>query len=363
MTTSYQAFNPPPCCTLVKKTTLSVDEVLRHLDPFLARENADPKSQVDGRSIRNQTVAQIADSLRTDWMPHAGNECLQKSFVQVEAKVEVHLNPCFLGERLEQGLRCVVSKMLLRYSEALGCVLLSYHELRPHTTHGFINAEYPYVHFILFFKGIALALKNECWLLARLKQSLKKADGLMTVLGVFHSSGNLPSGWKLDRGTLKDKNGESVSEDRLVWFQLQGLTSHDPVSLVGAIPDDCFADNGSPVKKKKDKSKRSGDTQEPSSSSSSKKVKLEPQNPEGTVLGEKQDPSPAKQKKDKSKRSDGTPERPSSSASKVKVEIQSSGEHGANRSDTGRKKSDEDIIIPEVSKKAKKEKKVKKEID
>ena len=119
MSQTFQPFDPFPHVRLLKKKKkISTHKAVERIDKFLQEESQDAEVHVSGRSIRNELVKKVADDLKEkSWVCNGSSDC----FIEIQAELEVHLNPCYLGDRLQSGLRRARCHFCFGFVGSVGC--------------------------------------------------------------------------------------------------------------------------------------------------------------------------------------------------------------------------------------------------
>jgi len=155
-----------PEVELLRKVPITVEEAVGKLDKFIEKHGEDMKMGLDAASVNLNRLPEVLGHLREYWNRSGvfGDEATD-CFVEVHGRLEVHLHPCYIGEKLAEGIRRPAFEMLMRYSSVLGCIPLAYTKLKPTGTHGAIVAESPWVHFVADFTAVGFVLaKDKRWL-------------------------------------------------------------------------------------------------------------------------------------------------------------------------------------------------------
>jgi len=179
------------------------------------------------QAVSNQAPV-ILERLQHDWVPHPDISLLD-CFCEVDARVEVHLNPCFLGPRLAQGLRKAAGDILLKYQRALNCIPLTVADLRPAgSQYGAVVGDGPYVHFLASFKAVGFAPKKDGWILGRIATEQSTGKGMnvsvLKLLNTFVRKDSLPKELSYNpesRAWLKGST--QLSENHIVLMKVSQL--------------------------------------------------------------------------------------------------------------------------------------------
>jgi hypothetical protein len=216
MPVASTAYAPLPDVQLIKRRPISVAECAQKMREFVNSEIAfraehDPAGVNTLASERFNQVCvteapRILQCIESDWVGHQDIDLLD-CFVRIEARIEVHLNPCFLGEKLQNGLRKAVGDILLRYSRVLGCMPLTVTELQPlgppGNRFGAVVGCGPFVHFLASFNSVGFQPRLNSWILGRFA-SAQVPTGVnikvLELLNVFvrRAGPNFPSNLRYD---------------------------------------------------------------------------------------------------------------------------------------------------------------------
>jgi hypothetical protein len=220
---------------LLSSSPLSDQEAARKLGRFLEHEQFDTATQAVSATIKLGQLPGVLKVLQQDWQSGSA-QC----FVDVKARLLVHLHPCFLGDKLHSGLRRAACELLLRFSQTLGCMPLTYEDLQPLGPHGAIVGEHPWVHFLAEFRCVGLAPQVGQALPARVGPLQSKHGISFLILHTIH--GFVPKK-RLPRGVTFDASrgvwlsgGTPLTEDGVTPFQVCSVNSgsHD-LSLIGEL--------------------------------------------------------------------------------------------------------------------------------
>merc|ERR1719203_2608529 len=107
------------------------------------------------------------------------------------------MHPCFMGDRLMEGMRGAAGHLLMRYTRKLKYVPLGFRQLRPAGSHGAIVGESAYVHFLIEFLAVGFRPAKGRRLIGRLG-AVQTAVGVnysvLSNFNFFVHKANLPSG-------------------------------------------------------------------------------------------------------------------------------------------------------------------------
>lgn len=200
---AHTPYRPQPEVELLSTVPVTIEDAIRGLEDAAlgvcaARTGLERLYNIPGSSLVNfRQVPRIVESLQQDWrnVPVKGRP--DACFVEVHGRLEIHMHPCFMGERLMEGMRGAVGTLLLRYSSTLNCVPLGFKSLLPAGTHAALVFESPYVHFLIDFRAIGFVPKEGHRLVGKVGE-VQTAIGInFTILNCFnllvHKSA-LPSG-------------------------------------------------------------------------------------------------------------------------------------------------------------------------
>jgi len=192
MPLAHSAYRPSPEVELLSTKDISVDEAVLGLEASLcepARSGSKNAMHVPGSALINfRQIPNILASLKKDWVASPAAAQASQCFVEVHGRMEVHMHPCFMGERLIEGMRAVAGALLLRFNTVLGCAPLGFKRLEPTGTHGGIVGESPYVHFFIDFVAVGLRPRFQQRLLGRVQEAgSQTSKGInIQILGAFN---------------------------------------------------------------------------------------------------------------------------------------------------------------------------------
>jgi len=192
MPSAHTAYRPVPEVELLGIRRISVDDAVRGLEEAIAGDDGfDAGAAVvntPGTSlITFQQVPRVLESLRNEWSSvPKGDRPDSSCFVEVRGRLCMHMHPCFLGERLLEGMRGATGALLLRYNRILKSVPLGFKELRPAGSHGAVVGESAYVHFLMEFRAICFNPKVKSRLMGRLGSVQTPIGVNCTVLNNFN---------------------------------------------------------------------------------------------------------------------------------------------------------------------------------
>jgi len=211
--------------------------------------------ELPGSTIVNfRQIPGIIDALQTDWVGLQGEERPADCFIEVRGRLETHLHPCFLGEKLALGLRGAAGTLLLRFNRILQCVPLGFTRLLPAGKHGAVVGESPYVHFLADFRAVGFVPKEGQWLIGRPSEQ-QTMQGLNVLIlncfNMFIKAKHLPPElrWDDDKKcwVYGDKAHRLRAKRGPIWVQnsTSALNSRGPVpSIFGLLPWPPFAGEG-----------------------------------------------------------------------------------------------------------------------
>eukprot|EP00929_Paragymnodinium_shiwhaense_P007396 TRINITY_DN111299_c0_g1_i1.p1 TRINITY_DN111299_c0_g1~~TRINITY_DN111299_c0_g1_i1.p1 ORF type:complete len:324 (+),score=104.48 TRINITY_DN111299_c0_g1_i1:124-1095(+) len=168
------AWRPKPEVELLSSKTIKIKEVVKKLETFVESAKTqtvgDQATTLGAASIKVKQLPLILAQLQAEWLNRSEEEAKKLNcFVQVQARLEVHLHPRYIGEKLAEGLRHAAFELLLHHSEVLGCIPLCFLDLKPTGSHGALVSDSPWVHFLVDLNAVGLVLKPGQHLLAKLQ--------------------------------------------------------------------------------------------------------------------------------------------------------------------------------------------------
>merc|ERR1719491_1401820 len=78
------------------------------------------------------------------------------------------MHPCFLGQKLMQGMRAAAGHLLMRYRPELQQVPLAFVKLKPSSSHAALVGESAYIHFMVEFECVGIRPTQGMTLVGRL---------------------------------------------------------------------------------------------------------------------------------------------------------------------------------------------------
>jgi len=228
MPLSHSPCCPSPEVKLLKRRVITAADAANRLREFFEAEAQTEAPELVTTGPAQVTYSQlrgILQRLENDWVDHSEVKLLN-CFVEVDAHVEMHMHPCYLGSRLKQGLRKAAGDILLKYHRALGCIPLTMAEFRPAgSRHGALVGDTPYVHFVAVFKALGFSPRGKQWLLGRVSPTQPWAKGMnvniLDLININVGIDALPRELRYDRPSkawLKDD--DPLSEKYLVMLQV-----------------------------------------------------------------------------------------------------------------------------------------------
>lgn len=184
----HTPFRPIPEVEFLGRTPLSVEEAVAALEAScsVGLKGGSTAANVPGSSlVAFRQIPDVVRSLKMDWLPLAA-DARPSCFFEVHGRMEAHLHPCFMGERLVEGMRGSVGQLLLQYNADLKCMPLGFKRLYPAGTHAAIVAESPYVHFLIEFHAIGFAPSIGMRMLGRPAETQTAIGCNVKVLNVFN---------------------------------------------------------------------------------------------------------------------------------------------------------------------------------
>lgn len=225
-----------PCCPLpevelLRRKPISPEEAAARLNDFFEQEAQTGAAELatsGAVQVSYSHVPHVLERLQNDWVGHPESRFLD-CFVEVHARMEVHLNPCFLGARLKQGLRKTAGAILLKYQRVLGCIPLTMADLKPAGSgYGALVGDAPYVHFLTNFRCVGFAPQKGHWVLGRLAREQVSPHGMnisiLNLVNIYVQRASLPRelryvdnerAWFNDEKQLSDRHLVLVKIDRV----------------------------------------------------------------------------------------------------------------------------------------------------
>lgn len=246
MPLAHAAWKPRPRVELLATRSVSIEDATQKIGTFVEKELAEFQANVSDNSlIKIKQLPEAHDKLRSDCGQHLDGHDGRPAdcFVEVFARLEVHLSPYFLGAKFKHGLRRAVMELLLEHNQTLRCVPMTFSKLKPIGKQAVLVHESPYVHFLVQFYSIGFAPKPEQWLIGR-TGSIQTPKGIsVTIMSLFNgfvAAEGVPRGFRYnaEQKTWVDKEGRPLRKDSLVWFAVEGVhNSTGFLTLEGALRD------------------------------------------------------------------------------------------------------------------------------
>lgn len=158
------------------------------------------------------------------------------------------MHPCFLGDRLMEGMRGAAGTLLMRYIRQLQCVPLGFKRLKPAGTHAALVGESAYIHFLIDVCAVGFRPRKGGRLIGRLGNVQTAVGVNFTILNNFncfvHKNGlpegawydSIKSSW-MESDTTKI-GGKVNRPVRLILTEdLQESSAGAPVTFRGAMED------------------------------------------------------------------------------------------------------------------------------
>mmetsp|Transcript_111694 Transcript_111694/g.296873 ORF Transcript_111694/g.296873 Transcript_111694/m.296873 type:complete len:371 (-) Transcript_111694:289-1401(-) len=246
MPLAHTPFRPRPVVEFLGTRLISAEDAARGLASSVegdSGELSEVRNEMPGSTLVNfRQIPGIVDALQTDWV---GLRSPPACFTEVRGRLETHLHPCFLGEKLALGLRGAAGALLFRFNKTLKCVPLGFTLLLPAGTHGAVVGESPYVHFLVDFRAVGFVPMEKQFLVGRPNEH-QTAQGLNVLIlncfNMFVSKRTLPPELRFDAGSQCWVYGEKGHRLRAkrgpIWVKssTSALDSKGPVpSLFGTL--------------------------------------------------------------------------------------------------------------------------------
>lgn len=252
MPLAHTPFRPRPVVECLGIRPISAEDAARGLAKSVDPDDGSKQEmqyELPGSTMVNfRQIPGIIEALQTDWVNLPGKDRPADCFIEVTGRLETHMHPCFLGEKLVFGLRGVAGTLLLRFNKLLQCVPLGFTRLEPAGTHAAVVGVSPYVHFLVDFKAVGFVPKRDQWLVGRVAQQ-QTVQGLniliLNCFNMFVKRSTLPSQLRWDdeaQSWVYDNQGKAKSmRDRgPVWVKnntVSDLLNKGPIpGLFGLIP-------------------------------------------------------------------------------------------------------------------------------
>mmetsp|Transcript_57208 Transcript_57208/g.150553 ORF Transcript_57208/g.150553 Transcript_57208/m.150553 type:complete len:440 (+) Transcript_57208:122-1441(+) len=186
MPLAHTAYKPVPEVELLGCQPITIEDAVRGLEEAVAGDEGEAHHNVPGSALVNfRQVPRILESLKKDWLNLPVGE-RPACFVRVHGRLETHMHPCFLGEKLVAGLRGASGMLLLKFSSVLDCVPLGFTSMEPAGSHAAVVGESPYVHFLADFWAVGFVPRESQWLVGRISE-IQTARGMnLQVLNSFN---------------------------------------------------------------------------------------------------------------------------------------------------------------------------------
>jgi DNA-directed RNA polymerase subunit E'/Rpb7 len=231
MPLGHTACRPLPELELLKRKPISAQKAADKLRLFLGEQKQVAPAELATAGPAQVTYNQLSDvllRLENDWVGHPEERHLD-CFVEVDAHVEVHMMPMFMGKRLKEGLRKAAGDILLKYQRALGCIPLTTAELAPAgSRHAAIVGDGPFVHFLASFKCVGFAPQKDHWLLGRVSENQPWYKGMnisvLSLVNIMVQQDSLPRELHYSREQRvwlnSDKDDKVLGEKHLVLLKI-----------------------------------------------------------------------------------------------------------------------------------------------
>jgi len=181
MPNAHSAYRPVPEVELLGTRRISLKEAILGLQEAVAGETgsgADSAAATPGSSLISfEQIPRVLESLNSEWKASSAEERSDNCFSEVRGRLTMHMHPCFLGDKLMQGMREAAGHLLMRHSAVLEHVLLGFKELKPANSHAAVVGESAYVHFLVEFRSIAFQPRKGTKMIGRL-------SGVQTAVGI-----------------------------------------------------------------------------------------------------------------------------------------------------------------------------------
>jgi len=212
---------PLPELELLKRRSITAKVAAEKLRAYIdeqAQTGATELATTGAAQVSYNQLRDILARLENDWADHS-EEHLLDCFVEVDAHVEVHLHPCYMGAKLKQGLRKVGGEILLKYWRTLGCIPLTLADLQPSgSRHGAIVGDTPYIHFLASFKSVGFAPQKAHWLLGRIATEQPYFKGMnvniLSLVNIMVQQDSIPRELSYSRPQRAWLNGETQLSDK-----------------------------------------------------------------------------------------------------------------------------------------------------
>lgn len=167
------------------------------------------------------------------------------SFFNATIETTIHLLPSKLTS-LENGIRSVLSSMLMRYDQQLQGVVLSYDKLELVEQDAEIFFERPHLHFKIRFRALVYKPQVGSHVIGTVN-TISEGDHIGLLVhdlfnGVLLGSKGLPDGWSLDKANqqwVHDSTSEVIKVGSKLRLKITRLDqSHGIISMVVSMLDD-----------------------------------------------------------------------------------------------------------------------------
>jgi len=229
MPLAHTAYRPQPEVELLGAEPITIEDAVRGLEAAVAADEG--VDDAEGSALVNfRMVPRILESLKTDWAGLPAGE-RPACFVKVHGRLETHMHPCFLGEKLVAGLRGASGQLLLKFSSVLDCVPLGFTSIGPAGPLAATVGESPYVHFLADFWAVGFVPKESQWLMGRISD-IQTAKGMN--LQILNSFNFFAPRWTLPTQLWFDHAAGRWTDDTVpadstlakewgtVWVQIKG---------------------------------------------------------------------------------------------------------------------------------------------
>lgn len=244
MPLAHAPFKARPRVELLASRSISIADATQHIGRFIDKELVAFQANVSDNSIiKIKQLPEVHERLRSDCGPHLDGHDGSPAdcFVEVFARLEVHMSPYFLGTKFKHGLRRAVMELLLEHNPTLRCVPMTFSKLKTVGKRAALVHESPYTHFLVQFYSIGFAPKPEQWLIGR-TGSIQTPRGIsvtiMSLFSGFVSSEGVPRGYRYDADQKAwiDGDGRPLRKDSLLWFAVEvARDSMGLLTLEGAL--------------------------------------------------------------------------------------------------------------------------------
>jgi len=307
MPLAHTPFRPAPEVELLERKNITIEDAIAGLEECLSDSSgsrAHAQQNVPGSSLVNfRQIPRILEALRRDWVALPTVERPDGLFVEVHGHLEAHMHPCFMGERIVEGMRGLAGGILLHFNQRLQCVPLGFNLLKPAGPLAAVVGESPYLHFLIEFRAIGLVPRPGQRLLCRVGEIHTAIGVNLTLLNCFNffvSKKDLPEWFHFDDVGQQWMTGDGeakqrcFSKKRSVWVKVgdkAGDQGAGALSLCGTLCGAEFTGVGTAAASAPSSSKAASNSAV--ASMERKKRKSEPSSVALPLI----EPSPAKPKK------------------------------------------------------------------